>query len=88
MDIYEEGMITTTTKNSNITKMLFKGTNLPFPSPGDVPNPGTDAGSPASQADTLPSKSPGKTFFFLQSCLTLFDPMDCSSPGSSVHGIL
>ena len=24
----------------------------------------------------------------LQSCPTLCDPMDCSSPGSSVHGIL
>ena len=24
----------------------------------------------------------------LQSCLTLCDPMDCSLPGSSVHGIL
>ena len=23
----------------------------------------------------------------LESCLTLFDPMDCSPPGSSVHGI-
>ena len=23
-----------------------------------------------------------------QSCLTLSDPMDCSPPGSSVHGIL
>ena len=23
-----------------------------------------------------------------QSCPTLYDPMDCSSPGSSVHGIL
>ena len=23
-----------------------------------------------------------------QSCLTLFDPVDCSPPGSSVHGIL
>ena len=23
-----------------------------------------------------------------QSCLTLYDPMDCSLPGSSVHGIL
>ena len=23
-----------------------------------------------------------------QSCLTLCDPMDCSMPGSSVHGIL
>ena len=24
----------------------------------------------------------------LQSCLTLCDPMDCSLPGSSLHGIL
>ena len=24
----------------------------------------------------------------LQSCLTLREPMDCSSPGSSVHGVL
>ena len=24
----------------------------------------------------------------LQSCPTLLDPMDCSPPGSSVHGIL
>ena len=24
----------------------------------------------------------------LQLCLTLFNPMDCSLPGSSVHGIL
>ena len=24
----------------------------------------------------------------LQSCLTLLDPMDCSLPGSSIHGIL
>ena len=25
---------------------------------------------------------------FAQSCLTLCDPVDCSPPGSSVHGIL
>ena len=25
---------------------------------------------------------------FLQSCPTLFNPKDCSTPGSSVHGIL
>ena len=24
---------------------------------------------------------------FAQSCLTLCDPMDCSLPGSSIHGI-
>ena len=26
--------------------------------------------------------------FVAQSCLSLCDPMDCSPPGSSVHGIL
>ena len=33
---------------------------LPFPSPGDLPNPGSEPGSPALQADTLPSEPPGK----------------------------
>ena len=33
---------------------------LPFPSPGDLPNPGIEPGSPALQADTLPSEPPGK----------------------------
>ena len=29
---------------------------LPFPSPGDIPNPGLEHGSAALQADTLPSE--------------------------------
>ena len=33
---------------------------LPFPSPGDLPNPGIEPGSSASQADALPSEPPGK----------------------------
>ena len=33
---------------------------LPFPSPGDLPDPGIEAGSPASEADTLTSEPPGK----------------------------
>ena len=33
---------------------------LPFPSPGDLPNPGIEAGSPTLQADSLPSEPPGK----------------------------
>ena len=33
---------------------------LPFPSPGDLPDPGIEHGSPALQADTLPSELPGK----------------------------
>ena len=35
---------------------------LPFPSPGDLPNPGIEPGSPALWADTLPSEPPGKPF--------------------------
>ena len=29
---------------------------LPFPSPGDLPNPGIKPGSPALQADSLPTE--------------------------------
>ena len=34
---------------------------LPFPSPGDLPNPGIETRSPALQADALPSEPPGKS---------------------------
>ena len=33
---------------------------LPFPSPGDLPDPGIEPGSPALEADTLTSEPPGK----------------------------
>ena len=33
---------------------------LPFPSPGDLPNPGIEPGFPALQTDALPSEPPGK----------------------------
>ena len=33
---------------------------VPFPSPGDLPNPGIKPGSPAFQADALTSEPPGK----------------------------
>ena len=32
---------------------------LPFPSPGDLPDPGIEPGSPALQTDALPSEPPG-----------------------------
>ena len=35
---------------------------LPFPSPGDLPNPGMEPGSPALQADSLPYEPPGKPY--------------------------
>ena len=33
---------------------------LPFPSPGNLPHPGIEPGSPALQADSLPPEPPGK----------------------------
>ena len=34
----------------------------PIPSPGDLPNPGIEQGSPALQADALPAEIPGLGF--------------------------
>ena len=35
---------------------------LPFPSPGDLPNPGIEPRYPTLEADTLTSEPPGKPF--------------------------
>ena len=44
--------------------MRFPGpeywSGLPFPSLGDLPNPGIEPGSLALQVDSLPAKPPGK----------------------------
>ena len=83
---------------------------LPFPSPGDLPDPGIKPRSPALQADALTSEPPGNpkpvvkymlkihvekisgvraTYFspncclVAKSCLTLYDLLDGSMPGSS-----
>ena len=37
---------------------------LPFPSPGNLPDPGIEPGSPALQADTLTSEPPGNGNMF------------------------
>ena len=37
---------------------------LPFPSPGDLPNPGIKPRSPALQTGALPSEPPGKPKFY------------------------
>ena len=60
---------------------------LPFPSPGDLPNPGTEPASLASPApaDGLFTTAAAKS---RQSCPTLCDPIDGSSPGSAVPGFL
>ena len=41
------------------SRQEYRG-GLPFPSPGDRPNPGIEPGSSALQADSLASKPPGK----------------------------
>ena len=62
------------------------------PSPGALPDPGIEPGSPELQTDALPSEPPGKPAAAaaksLQSCPTLCDPIDGSPPGSPVPGIL
>ena len=39
---------------------------LPFPSPGDLPNPGIKSGSPALQADSSLSEPPGRNHYELE----------------------
>ena len=64
---------------------------LPFPSPRDLPNPGiehTSSLSPELAGGFFTTEPPESESEVAQSCLTLLDPVDCSPPGSSVHGIL
>ena len=52
----------------------------PFPSPGDLPNPGIEPRSPALQADSLPAEPQGKPYFpkFLNNYNKLFEPLGYS----------
>ena len=43
----------------NFSRQEYRG-GLPFSSPGDLPNPGMEPGSPALEADALTSEPPGK----------------------------
>ena len=38
---------------------------MPFPSPGDLPDPGIEPGSPTLLADSLLTEPPGKPFLIL-----------------------
>ena len=65
---------------------------LPFPFPGHLPDPGIEPRSPALEEDALTSEPPGKPRRKLvqfrsvaQSCPTLCDPMNRSTPGLPVH---
>ena len=45
---------------------------LPFPSPGDLPDPGIQPGSPALEADALTSEPPGKPYKMERGAQTAF----------------
>ena len=61
---------------------------LPFPSPGDLPNPGMEPRSAVLWADSLPFEPPKGKVKVVRSCPAPCSPMDCHLPHSSVHGTL
>ena len=64
---------------------------LPFPSPGDLPDPRTEPGSPTFQADSLPSDLPGKPSVHIESsskqdrpsAMTSVDVLVCGATSQS-----
>jgi len=67
---------------------------LPFPSPGDLPDPGNEPRSPALVGRFFTTELQGSPYAQVasvqfnsvaQSCPTLCNPMNCSTPGLPVH---
>ena len=56
---------------------------LPFPSPGDLPDPGIEPGSPALQADSLSSEQLGPT---LNGLILIYFPKDLNSKSGHLLG--
>ena len=54
---------------------------LLFPSPGDLPNPEMETGSPALQTDSLLSEPPGKPITGLGLCISRSSRQRCNSDG-------
>ena len=68
---------------------------LPFPSPGDLPNPGIEPRSPTLQEDSLPCEPPGK---YIEVCIRIYNgaplqhsclenPTDGGAWWAAVHGV-
>ena len=62
---------------------------LPFPSPGDLPDPEIKLRSPTLQADSLPSEPPGKPNYYniLYTTYSLYTIIDLSVQFSLVHSL-
>ena len=83
-----------------LDRVAMSSSRRSFPPPGDLFLPGIKPAPPALAGVffiTEPPQKPTQQLLKLisvlyvlvtQSCLTLRNPMDCSPPGSSVHGIL
>ena len=66
---------------------IFQARNwseLPFPSPGDIPNPGIEPTSPALQADSLPFEPPEKPIK-KKKCLGFVDYNTTKAPSQPQH---
>ena len=58
---------------------------LPFPSPGDLPDPGIEPRSPALQADTLTSEPPGKPQGHQPACKWQSQSLNSGPSNSRTH---
>ena len=61
---------------------------LPFPSPEDLPNPGIEPGSPALQADSLPTELQGKPKHSIAPHIVLYGTEDLTHlPKNHLSGV-
>ena len=64
---------------------------LPFPSPGDLPNPGIEPGSPTLREVALTSEPPGKTLILKEYVVIsneydiIFEKLECSKHYLNTH---
>ena len=61
---------------------------LPFPSPGDLPDPGIERGSPAFEADALTSEPPGNRVDLNSRAITVYSPTPKLCPSQWAFFIL
>ena len=61
---------------------------LPFPTPGDLLDPGIELGSPTWQADALPSEPPGKPIVLIKGITLWIIPWtERRAWWTAVHGV-
>ena len=61
---------------------------LPFPSPGDLPDPGIELGSSALQADSVPAEPPGNPIVWYRCSLKLWKWVSSARDGVSLEELI